>query len=436
MDLNAVARFVFEKNELLVGIFIVLFLLTTVLLLVLSVMKDKSGDGETSAAGAGGVAIDPSSLNTAIEGALKKALSDRVVAGAVATVSGETGSGVVGGGASDAALQAALSDREAKIVALMADLDALKAHVDSHGAPVASGGSGDGADSGELNSLKARVSELQAKLAEYEIIEDDIADLSLFKDENKKLKDEVERLKAAAETAKTQIQSVQASVAAPEVKSKIKTEAESPLKFEKSDKFELDPADDVMKEFAQALAIQSGEPLVEVENATAADAQVDVPVSEPVEPEPTAEPLAPVVDIPVVEPETTLVVSHPDAPVQDPQAAIDALLNQVDTDKMISEAESLSESVDSGDSESSVLDDGVDTDKLMAEMGIESEEPKAPTPAAAAASERVPAPAPAVTAVADSSHHMELSDVPVDDLLAEFKDTDFSATKADEKKGE
>lgn len=431
MDLNAVARFVFEKNELLLGIFIVLFLLTTVLLLVLSVMKDKGGDGETSAAGAGGVAIDPRSLNTAIEGALKKALSDRVVAGAVATVSAETAS--VGEGASDAALQAALSDREAKIVALMADLDALKAHVDSHGAPVAGAGGG-GVDAGELNALKARVGELQAKLAEYEIIEDDIADLSLFKDENKKLKDEVERLRAAAETAKTQIQSVQASVAAPEVKSKIKSEAESPLKFEKSDKFELDPADDVMKEFAQALAIQSGDPLdsaAHIENTAAVGGQAEPSVTASTEPEPqVAEPLVPVVDLPVVEPETTLVVSHPDAPVQDPQAAIDALLNQVDTDKMISEAESLSESAGAGDSETSVLDDGVDTDKLMAEMGIESEEPVAASvPVAAMAS------APAVAA-ADSSHHLEPFDVPVDDLLAEFKDTDFSATKADEKKGE
>ena len=431
MDLNAVARFVFEKNELLLGIFIVLFLLTTVLLLVLSVMKDKGGDGETSAAGAGGVAIDPRSLSTAIEGALKKALSDRVVAGAVATVAGEAASGA-SGGEGDAALQAALSDREAKIVALMAALDALKAHVDSHGAPVVGGG--DGVDAGELNALKARVSELQAKLAEYEIIEDDIADLSLFKDENKKLKDEVERLRAAAETAKAQIQSVQASVsAAPEVKSKIKTEAESPLKFEKSDKFELDPADDVMKEFAQALAIQSGEPFAGAESATAVGAPVEASVAAMAELEPqVAEPLVPVVDLPVVEPETTLVVSHPDAPVQDPQAAIDALLNQVDTDKMISEAESLSESADAGDSETSVLDDGVDTDKLMAEMGIESEEPVvASTPVAAVAAV---ASAPVVDA--DSSHHMELPDVPVDDLLAEFKDTDFSATKADEKKGE
>ncbi len=427
MDLNAVARFVYDKNELLVGIFIVLFLLTTVLLLVLSVMKDKGGDGETSAAGAGGVAIDPRSLNTVIEGALKKALSDRVVAGAVATVSGETAI-ATGGGESDVALQAALADREAKIVALMADLDALKAHVDSHGAPVAGAGGG-GADAGELNALKARVSELQAKLAEYEIIEDDIADLSLFKDENKKLKDEVERLRAAAETAKTQIQSVQASVAAaPEVKSKIKTEAESPLKFEKSDKFELDPADDVMKEFAQALAIQSGDPFAAADNATT---EVAAPVAAGAEPEPqaAASPV-PVVDLPVVEPETTLVVSHPDAPVQDPQAAIDALLNQVDTDKMISEAESLSESADAGDSETSVLDDGVDTDKLMAEMGIESEEQAAPAPVAAVAL------APTAAAPAESDHHQEPSDVPVDDLLAEFKDTDFSASKADEKKGE
>lgn len=429
MDLNAVARFVYDKNELLVGIFIVLFLLTTVLLLVLSVMKDKGGGGEASAAGPGGVAIDPRSLNTAIEGALKKALSDRVVAGAVATVASEPlGAGV---GTSDVALQAALSDREAKIVALMADLDALKAHMESHS--TSSSGGGDG-DSGELNALKARVSELQAKLSEYEIIEDDIADLSLFKDENKKLKGEVERLKAAAETAKVQIQSVQTSVASPsEVKSKIKIEAESPLKFEKSDKFELDPADDVMKEFAQALAVQSGDPLPfmdnETEQSVTPSANIEVESEVLAVTQASAEPLSPVVDLPVVEPEPTLVVSHPDAPVQDPQAAIDALLNQVDTDKMISEAESLSEKVDSGDFETSVLDDGVDTDKLMAEMGMEgigSQERDALSSVSVTSS----------VAAMDTDDQRDTSDMPVDDLLAEFKDTDFSAAKADEKKGE
>jgi len=41
-----------------------------------------------------------------------------------------------------------------------------------------------------------KIAELQSRLQEYEIIEDDIADLSLFRTENEKLKKELERLKA------------------------------------------------------------------------------------------------------------------------------------------------------------------------------------------------------------------------------------------------
>ncbi len=49
---------------------------------------------------------------------------------------------------------------------------------------------------GETDSdLLARLAELEARLEEYEIIEDDIADLSLYKTENQKLKDEIASLK-------------------------------------------------------------------------------------------------------------------------------------------------------------------------------------------------------------------------------------------------
>ena len=47
------------------------------------------------------------------------------------------------------------------------------------------------------SDLAKRFEELQAKLAEYEILEDDIADLSIYRDENVKLKKELEALKAA-----------------------------------------------------------------------------------------------------------------------------------------------------------------------------------------------------------------------------------------------
>jgi hypothetical protein len=51
---------------------------------------------------------------------------------------------------------------------------------------------------GEPGDLQAKVKELTEKLSEYEIIEDDIANLSFYKTENTKLKNELEKLKGAA----------------------------------------------------------------------------------------------------------------------------------------------------------------------------------------------------------------------------------------------
>ncbi len=72
-----------------------------------------------------------------------------------------------------------------------------------------SSGSGGDSGGGEMSAaaaagvndnsdLLAKISELEERLMEYEIIEDDIADLSLYKTENEKLKEELERLKALA----------------------------------------------------------------------------------------------------------------------------------------------------------------------------------------------------------------------------------------------
>jgi hypothetical protein len=62
-----------------------------------------------------------------------------------------------------------------------------------------SNNSGGGADTienkGDNSELLKKISDLESRLQEYEIIEDDIADLSLYRSENEKLKDELKRLK-------------------------------------------------------------------------------------------------------------------------------------------------------------------------------------------------------------------------------------------------
>ncbi len=56
---------------------------------------------------------------------------------------------------------------------------------------------GDKKPSADADGLTTRIKELESKLAEYEILEDDIADLSLYKEENQRLKAELDKSKAA-----------------------------------------------------------------------------------------------------------------------------------------------------------------------------------------------------------------------------------------------
>lgn len=57
-------------------------------------------------------------------------------------------------------------------------------------------GSGGGVGQSEMDEAQSKIADLEARLAEYEIIEDDIADISRFKEENARLRTEVENLKA------------------------------------------------------------------------------------------------------------------------------------------------------------------------------------------------------------------------------------------------
>lgn len=77
------------------------------------------------------------------------------------------------------ALSGKLSEKEKEIDKLKAEVQKL------------------GGEAGGGEELKTKLTELEAKLAEYEIIEDDIADLSFFKEENERLKKELEALKSS-----------------------------------------------------------------------------------------------------------------------------------------------------------------------------------------------------------------------------------------------
>jgi hypothetical protein len=387
MDLNGLLRLIFlEKSDLTVGVLIGLTLLVVVLMLVRSVMEEKQ------APVSGGVGVDQKTLSLAVEGALKKALAENPIAKSL------DANGVGNGALGDVSeLSKTLSAREAKIATLVSELDALKVQAESKSAT----GAGGADNSAELLALQDRVKDLQAKLSEYEIIEDDIADLSIFKEENKKLKDEIEKLRAAAQTAQVQVQTAQESVATP-TPSANSVQAVQAAIVEPStpaspapapvEAFSLDTDDAVMGEFAQALS------------AGAATEQKPQSSMNAVEPEVATEsPSAP---------ELEEVVADPFGPL--------------DTEKIIAEVSSLGDGAE--DVSTSVLEDELDTDRLMAEMGMGETVAESATAEVAAEPEVLAAsPKPEVKPTiveADPS-----KDIPVDDLLAEFKDNDYPTLK-------
>ncbi|WP_253696297.1 hypothetical protein [Bdellovibrio bacteriovorus] len=107
-----------------------------------------------------------------------------------------------GGSAESAAevvqLRSSLSESAKKVEALQAQLkDALQAAEAASAAPAAAGG-GDagGMSAAEKEEMNGKLRDLEARLAEYEIISEDIADLSRYREENDNLKKELEALKA------------------------------------------------------------------------------------------------------------------------------------------------------------------------------------------------------------------------------------------------
>lgn len=84
---------------------------------------------------------------------------------------------------------AGVAEVEAQVQALKKDLASRDEEISKL---KAAGPSKAADDAGELS---ARIKELETKLAEYEILEDDIADLSLYKEENSRLRAELEKVK-------------------------------------------------------------------------------------------------------------------------------------------------------------------------------------------------------------------------------------------------
>ncbi len=247
-----------SHNTVVIEVLIAVVLLVTIIVAVRILMYGGSDD---SAGGAG--------LSSELESSLKK-MMEQVQKTAPAA----------GDGAS--ASPEELAKYQGEIAELKKQLDGSQKQIEELKQAPAAGAAGGEAAQAQLNQ---QLLDLQAKLAEYEIISEDIADLSNYKEQNAKLQKEIQELKAgggsvAAPSAAVEeaVEPVVAEEVAPQVLAEVAVAAE-PVPAES---VAAEPAkddvvsDDMMAEFAAAVADQKK---VEAGQAAAAPEAPAVPES-------------------------------------------------------------------------------------------------------------------------------------------------------------
>lgn len=204
MSVENIVQFVVRHNTTLIEVLVGVILVLALLLMIRSFVAAKE---EVQSGGSANLGD--------LEETLKKLLekANAVPAGLPASADGSDAAQLV-----------------AEINTLKLELDQKKKEIeDIKAAPVASGAVASataGMSEEDKANLEAKIKELEGKLSEYEIISEDIADLSFYKEQNTKLQKELEALKAgggatppAAAAAVTEAKS---SAAEPEIAGKAK----------------------------------------------------------------------------------------------------------------------------------------------------------------------------------------------------------------------
>lgn len=339
VNTGAVFDFIVKNNILLIEILVGVILLAIVTLAYRNFFAKAKSELDGHA--------DGTSIS-AIEASLKKILESTEVKSSAPAVSNSEVEG----------LKNSLLDKDRMIEELQFQLKAAS-----------EANMGESASSADLLQAQNRSKELEAKLAEYEIISEDIADLSMYKDENVKLKKELETLKkgAAASPAAAApvleeplIPHVAVAPAAAVAPPAAEASADASAEFGGID-------DDIMAEFARA---------VEEQKAAAAPAAPSVAAKE-------AAPVAPVVEIPEIEEPLIEVVAEAALPELEPEVAAEPVvaaeaveeaeaeaptvdLGEMNLEAMVAEADDLA-SKEVAELDQNILEIGLDTEKLAEE---------------------------------------------------------------------
>lgn len=229
---------------------------------------------------------------------------------------------------------AAVGDVDAQVQALKKELTSREAEIQNLKA------AGDQKPSADADALGARIKELEAKLSEYEILEDDIADLSLYKEENARLKGELEKMKGNP--------SAEAPAATPEPEPAPTAAAEPPPPAPPEP-----PGEAIVAEFAQAVSASDPAPAPAVEAPKTEDPVADFASAVAIEKKLGGEAPAAVAPTPSAAPAPAASGSPHDAPATPDGEDLFAEFGNEPAESKEAKTES---------------EGGLDTDKMMAEM--------------------------------------------------------------------
>ena len=373
MTFESIMTFIIANNKLVIEVLVALVLLTIIAIAFNAFVI--GGDDESAGGGLGAGSV--SQLEEAIKKILEKANAVQAPAGASA------------------------ADLE-KLNALSSEINLLKTELEEkkgliqklESTPAKGGGGGDSAE------LQKKIGELESKLAEYEIISEDIADLSYYKEQFTKLQKENDELKKGGAVAATPSSAAasasappaEAPIAAPVAAAPVAASAEvavadaiadlppeaAALVAETKPPEVLDVSsvvdDDLMAEFAKA---------VEMQKSGGAPA-VAAPPAAPVKPPPAAPPVpaAPVAEESspqsLVDQALAAAASESVSSPQQAEPANPLEQESIDLDKMVDEASGISTDGPDVNLEEA-LGDSINEDKILAEataLEVPSEDKK------------------------------------------------------------
>lgn len=176
VNLESFLQFVMKHNTMIIQVLFATVLVIVVIVAFRTFFAEAKGSQPESSA-SGDLSKIEESLKKIIEQA-NKVPAAGVATQAVASAGGDTEQ---------------VKKLMEEIGLLKTELEAKQKKIEENGAAQASGAPAISAD--DKAKLEGQLKELQAKLQEYEIISEDIADLSLYKEQNAKLQKELESIK-------------------------------------------------------------------------------------------------------------------------------------------------------------------------------------------------------------------------------------------------